>query len=80
MTISIRGARADKRLTQQQVAEHLGVSLPTYGQIENNPERITWAQAKQLAELFGRPIEEFSFCSPTPEESEPCAEDATDGE
>lgn len=68
--ISIRGARADRGLTQRDVAEALGVSLPTYGLMERDPERITWAQAKRLSEIFGRPIGEFSFRPPAQEESD----------
>lgn len=68
MTISLRGARADRGLNQTEVAQALGISLPTYGLIEKDPGRITWRQAKALAELFGRPIEEFSFFTPDDEE------------
>ena len=71
--ISIRGARADKGLNQKDVAEQLGVSIPTYGLIERHPERITWGQAMQLAEIFGRDVEELAFYTPateSPEEGE----------
>lgn len=61
MTISIRGARADRGMGQAQVAERLGVSVSTYSVLERHPERITWARAEQLAAILGRDIREFSF-------------------
>ena len=71
--ISIRGARADKGLTQKDVAEQLGVSIPTYGLIERHPERTTWGRAARLAEILGRDVEEIAFYTPateSPEEQE----------
>jgi transcriptional regulator with XRE-family HTH domain len=64
MTISIRGARADRGLSQSQVADAMGLSVVTYGRIERSPKLITWEQAEQLSEIFGRPIHEFSFHEP----------------
>lgn len=71
--ISIRGARAHRRLTQKQVAAELGVSLPTYGLMERDPSRITWAQAKKLARILGRDIEDLAFF--TDEEAEQQADE-----
>lgn len=61
MRISLRGARADRGLNQTQVASALGISIATYGEIERNPGRITWDQARELSQLFKRPIEDFAF-------------------
>lgn len=64
MKISIRGARADRGMTQAAVAERLGVSVPTYSVLERDPKRITWEQAETLAQLFNRRIEDLAFYTP----------------
>lgn len=45
-------ARKKERYTQQQVADYLGVSRPTYRKMEDNPEVVTVEDAKKLSELF----------------------------
>lgn len=62
--ISVKAARVDAGLTQQEVADKLGISLPTYGDMERRPGRITWDEALQLSGIFNRPIEDMAFFAP----------------
>ena len=48
----LKDARKAERYTQQQVADYLGVSRPTYQKYEENPELVTIEDAKKLARLF----------------------------
>ena len=54
-------ARKKERYTQQQVADHLGVSRPTYMRMEKNPGDITLDDAKRLAALFKVDIKDIFF-------------------
>ena len=51
--MNLKGARVRKGLTQQDVAERLGVSLTTIRNLENNPETINLKKMRQFAELYG---------------------------
>ena len=54
-------ARQKERYTQQQVADKLGISRPTYARMEKNPGDITFDEAKKLAELFRVDVKEIFF-------------------
>lgn len=54
-------ARKNARYTQEQAAEHLGMSRPTYAKIEANPDLATIEDAKAIAELFDVPVEIIFF-------------------
>lgn len=54
-------ARKSARFSQEDVAVHLGISRPTYGRMERNPETITIEDAKKLAELFGVKVDDLFF-------------------
>ena len=54
-------ARRRARYSQQQVADQLGVSRPTYRKLEENPEIETIADAKILAKLFDVEVSEIFF-------------------
>ena len=56
-------ARKKERYTQQQVADYLGVSRPTYRKMEDNPEVVTVEDAKKLSELFRVDIADIFFGS-----------------
>lgn len=55
----LRVAREANRLTQEDVAGHLGVSRPTVGQIEAGNRTVSSLELDRLAYLFGRDIREF---------------------
>ncbi len=55
----IRSAREACRLTQEQVAEHLGVSRPTVVQIEAGNRSVSSLELDTLAHLFGRDLRSF---------------------
>lgn len=47
-----------RRYTLDEIAGYMGVSKPTYLKWERDPESMTVAQAKKLAEYFGCGVEE----------------------
>lgn len=47
-------ARKNARYSQQQAADHLGVSRPTYAKMETNPEIVTIEDAKKTFEAIWR--------------------------
>ena len=55
----IRVAREARGLTQDDVAQHLGVSRPTVAQMELGNRAVTSLELDQLARLFGRDLREF---------------------
>lgn len=55
----IRNAREACRLTQEQIAEQLGVSRPTVVQIEAGNRSVSSLELDRLAYLFGRDIRSF---------------------
>ena len=61
--MNIRDARKQANLTQEDVAGYLGVSRVTYGKMERDPDLITLSDAKNLAEIFGIPVEKIFFSS-----------------
>ena len=56
-------ARKKERYTQQQVADALGVSRPTYARMESNPGDITLDYARKLAELFKVDVRDIFFAN-----------------
>ncbi|MGB9866576.1 MAG: helix-turn-helix transcriptional regulator [Bacillota bacterium] len=53
--------RKTKGLTQQQVAEALGITRSFYGMIETGHRNPTLDLAKRIAEIFGADIDELFF-------------------
>ena len=58
MKNSIRVARAERRMTQQQLAEAVGVSRQTVNAIESGKFIPSTVLALKVARLFERPVEE----------------------
>lgn len=54
-------ARKQARYSQEQAAELLGMSRPTYAKLEKNPETIEMGMARKIAELFDVPIDDINF-------------------
>ena len=57
--MTIVEARLSKGLTQQEVADMLGVSRPTYIRMEKHPEDMTIATSRLLSEILGMPLSDF---------------------
>lgn len=55
----IQKQRKKRNLTQESLASVLGISRPTYMQIEQGKRDLTITEAKKLAELFDIPLESF---------------------
>lgn len=54
-------ARKNERYSQQQVADLLGVSRPTYARMEQNPGDVSVEDAKKLAEIFKVDVRDIFF-------------------
>ncbi len=61
MRITMKQARVGADMTQQQVADRLGVHVQTYQRMENNPEDISIKQAKNFADIVGVNFEDIFF-------------------
>lgn len=61
--VNLREARKNERYTQQQAADYLGISRPTYRRMEEDPGLVTIEDAKKLAELFRVSPEDIFFGS-----------------
>ncbi len=55
----IQQLRKKHNLTQEFLASELGVSRPTYVQIEQGGRELTISEAKKLAAVFGIPVNDF---------------------
>jgi DNA-binding XRE family transcriptional regulator len=55
----IRAAREACRMTQDEAARHIGVSRPTFVQIEAGHRSVSSLELDRLAYLFGRDIREL---------------------
>ena len=61
MQITMKQARVGANLTQQQVADRLGVHVQTYQRMEQNPQDVTIKQGKQFSEIVGYDFEDIFF-------------------
>lgn len=59
--ITIAEARKQLGLTQEQVADQLGLTRQTYAKLEQNPEKLTIGQARQICSVLGRQYETLFF-------------------
>jgi putative transcriptional regulator len=59
MKNSIRVFRAERRMTQQQLAEAVGVSRQTVNAIESGRFIPSTVLALKVARLFGKPVEDI---------------------
>ena len=55
----IQQQRAKKNMTQEYLASELGISRPTYMQIERGERELTISEAKKLAAIFDMSLEDF---------------------
>lgn len=61
--ISIREARENAGLTQQYVADKLGISRQQYANIEANPGNVTVDRARRICSILGTEYERIFFSS-----------------
>jgi len=59
MSAFIKQLRKKQHMTQEFLASELGLSRPTYIQIERGERDLTVREAAKLAEIFGLPLEDF---------------------
>ena len=66
MQFTLRQARTHAGLTQEDVANSLGIDRGTYLRMEKDPQRATVRQINVISELTGIPVEAiFLGCNPT---------------
>ena len=58
---TLREARENAGYSQQEMADELGVSRPTYAGIEMNPDKATVLQARRICQLLSRSYERIFF-------------------
>ena len=61
MQITMKQARVGAKMTQQQVADKLGVHVQTYQRMEQNPQDVTIKQGKEFSEIVGYNFEDVFF-------------------
>lgn len=62
MKISMKAARVNAGLTQEEAARHLKLSKGTIASYENQKTRPSVEMAKQIAKLYGVAFDDISFC------------------
>lgn len=63
MKLSLKAARVDANLTQEDMAKALDVHVQTYRKLEEHPDTATIEQAKIISECVNRPYDEIFFAS-----------------
>lgn len=58
---TLREAREKAGYSQQEMADELGISRPTYAGIELNPDKATVLQARHICRLLSRNYERIFF-------------------
>lgn len=61
MTLSVKQARLLSDLTQQAIAEKLGVHRQTYMRWELNPDEMPVGKAKEFSTIVKRNVDEIFF-------------------
>lgn len=61
--LTMKMARIGAQLTQQNVADSMGIHVQTYGKMEANPGDVTIDEAKRFCEIVGRDYREIFFDS-----------------
>ena len=66
MSISLRAARQIKGLTQQEMAEKIGVCRHTYMKYESHPDLVPVGVARAISEITGVELDNIFFeCNST---------------
>lgn len=61
MQITMKQARVGANMTQQDVADKMGIHVQTYMRMEAHPEDTTIRQAYNFAEITGLKFEDIFF-------------------
>ena len=59
--VDVKTLRETRGLKQEEVAELLGISTPTYSKKENGSIKWALSEAKLLSDFFGMTIEQIFF-------------------
>lgn len=59
MSTFLKKLRKNKDISQEYLAKHLGVSRPTYIQIENSSRKMLVEEAQKLAQFFDLSLDDF---------------------
>lgn len=59
--MTIRDARRDLGLTQDDMAERLGITRPTYAKMEEDPGSLTIETARKVCRILGRQFSDIFF-------------------
>ena len=63
MQITMKQARVGAEMTQQQVADRMGIHVQTYQRMEQHPQDVTIKQGKIFSEIVGCNFEDVFFDS-----------------
>ena len=61
MALTLRQWRKAREITQEKMADRLGVHINTYPNWEKEPGKITIENSKKIAEILGVPLDDISF-------------------
>lgn len=61
MSMTMKMARIGANLTQQQIADKMGIHVQTYSKMENNSESVTIKEAKLFSKIVGVAWSEIFF-------------------
>ncbi len=61
MPISLRSARINKGLTQEELARLLGISTCTLSRFEQDPDRVSINMARRIADILGWSVADIFF-------------------
>lgn len=61
LQISMKQARVGAKLTQQEIADKMGIHVQTYQRMESHPGDVTIRQGKIFAEIVGLNFDDIFF-------------------
>lgn len=62
---TLKELRARKNVTQREAAKDLGIALQTYNKWESDISNVAISKVQAVADYFGVPLSQISFCSRT---------------
>lgn len=60
--ITLEAARVNAKMTQKEVCERLGISVPTMVNWESGKTMPTVDNAQKLCDLYGVKLDDINFC------------------